>query len=288
VRGVVPLFLVKNFVVGSALISSPFAVYGGILADSESVRKELLAKVQSLGDSLRVQYVDLRNAYREQCAGLPGTSRYVTFTQQTRPDEESTLQALPKKTRNLVRKALRFPFSTRFSTRGFDGFERLYSSNMRRLGTPSFPRKHFAALLENFGDMIDIREVFLGDRLVAACLNFRFRDQLHVYYAASDYEAKECSPNNYMYFDLLCWAGKNGYSTFDFGRCKRGTGVFAFKQHWDTTMRELPYEVLLVNQKEIPNYSPTNPKFQLAIKLWKHLPLPVTRTLGPRLVRLFP
>jgi len=45
---------------------------------------------------------------------------------------------------------------------------------------------------------------------------------------------------------------------------------------------------LLVSQKEVPNYSPQNPKFQLAIKIWQKLPLSVTRLLGPRIVRLFP
>jgi hypothetical protein len=50
----------------------------------------------------------------------------------------------------------------------------------------------------------------------------------------------------------------------------------------------LPYEMLLVRRKEVPNFSPTNPKFQFAIRVWQHLPLPVTRMLGPSLVRLFP
>src|SRR5947209_18322743 len=41
IRGVLPLFLIENLLTGRILISSPFAVYGGILADSENVRKEL-------------------------------------------------------------------------------------------------------------------------------------------------------------------------------------------------------------------------------------------------------
>lgn len=41
IRGVLPLFLVENRVIGKALISSPFAVYGGILADGEQALRSL-------------------------------------------------------------------------------------------------------------------------------------------------------------------------------------------------------------------------------------------------------
>src|SRR5689334_22128834 len=34
IRAVLPLFLVSNLIVGKILLSTPFAVYGGILADS--------------------------------------------------------------------------------------------------------------------------------------------------------------------------------------------------------------------------------------------------------------
>src|ERR1035437_4490887 len=41
VRGVLPLFFVENLLVNRALISSPFAVYGGVLADSPAVREKI-------------------------------------------------------------------------------------------------------------------------------------------------------------------------------------------------------------------------------------------------------
>jgi hypothetical protein len=41
IRAVLPLFLVKNMIVGKALLSSPFAVYGGILAETSDIRDKL-------------------------------------------------------------------------------------------------------------------------------------------------------------------------------------------------------------------------------------------------------
>ncbi len=289
VRGVLPLFLVKNFILGKVLISTPFAVYGGILADSEGVKQAIGERAKKLGQELGVEHIELRNAYPEQVLETANVSRYVTFTREVTPDEEAILGALPFKKRNKIRKGLKNNFSMRIQKADYRAFEDLHSRNLRRLGTPNFPPRLFGALLKNFNGQVDIREVLLDEKtVVAACMNFYFRDQMHTYYAASDQRYLSLAPNDFMYFDHLRWAGKNGYRTFDFGRSKVGSGTIEYKRYWGTTMRELPYEILLVNRKEVPNFSPQNPKFQLAIKIWQQLPLAVTRALGPQLVKLFP
>jgi len=288
VRGVLPLFLVKNFLIGKVLISSPFAVYGGILADSEEVRNRMCAHVRELGERLGVQHVELRNAWEEQCAGLTRISRYVTFTQSLSENEASILEAIPRKTRYMVRKSLKEGLESRRQSSDPSAFENLYSRNLRKLGTPSFPERHFKTLLENFQGMADVREVLLGDEVVAAVLCFYFRDQILPYYGASEPRYNAIAPNNFMYFDLMRWGGQNGYRTFDFGRSKKVKGAYDFKSHWGMKTRELPYEVILVKRKKLPNYTPANPAFRLPILCWQRLPLMLTRALGPPLVRLLP
>ncbi len=288
IRGVLPLFHVKNVVLGSAFISTPFAVYGGILAETAEAREALYTSALQLAREQAVDYVEFRNAFPEQCGGTPNVSRYVSFSQPIMPTAEATLASLPKKTRNLVRKALKQHFQMQYQVQDLRHFENLYATNMRRLGTPCFPREYFQNLLRNFGKLVDVREVWLDGKPMAASLNFLFRNDMHIYYAAADTRFNELGPNTYMYFDHLRWAGENGYETFDFGRCKRGTGVFEFKRHWNTVMRELPYEIALVKRKQLPNFSPANPRFGVAIKLWRQLPLSITRLAGPKLVRLFP
>jgi FemAB-related protein (PEP-CTERM system-associated) len=241
------------------------------------------------GKEIKVKHVELRNAYPEQCLGFSRLTRYVTFTQRIGPDEEAVLESIPRKTRYMVRKALKSDLSTRIQTTGLGAFEELYSRNLRKLGTPSFPSRHFQRLMANFREMIDVREVVSGEQVVAAVMTFYFRDHLFPYYGASDPSYNAKGPNNFMYYDLMRWGGRNGYQTFDFGRSKKeGSGSYDFKAHWGMMERELPYEILLINRKSLPNYSPTNPRFQLTIKLWQHLPLRVTRALGPALIRLVP
>jgi hypothetical protein len=144
-------------------------------------------------------------------------------------------------------------------------------------------------LLKHFGEAADVREVRLGDHVASAVLSFYFRDQVVPYYGASDQAMNALAPNNFMYYDLMCSAARSGYTVFDFGRSKKnGSGSYDFKAHWGMAERDLPYEMLLVKRKELPNFSPTNPIFNAPRKLWAHLPLAVTRALGPLFIRLVP
>ncbi len=68
---------------------------------------------------------------------------------------------------------------------------------------------------------------------------------------------------------------------FDYGRSKRNTGSFAFKEHWGFEPAPLHYQYYLVRARELPNVSPSNPKYRMFIRAWQHLPLPVSRAVGP-------
>lgn len=288
-RGVLPLFLVKNLFVKKALLSIPFAVYGGALADSDSVKDLLRHDLVALANSHAVQYAELRNAYPEQMMGFERVNRYVTFTQSLSTDEEEILASIPRKTRYMVRKSLKQSFETEVVSGPSAIFEDLYARNLRKLGTPSFPKKFFAAIARNFASEVDIRHVKAEGKVASAVLTFFFRDQVLPYYGASDPLFNALAPNNFMYYDLMRWAGLNGYRQFDFGRSKKNlSGSYDFKAHWGMAERELPYEMLLVRRKTLPNFTPANPMFSLPRRMWRSVPLPVTRAIGPLLLRMVP
>ena len=288
IAGVLPLFLVSNWIIGKALISTPFAVYGGALAGSDAARAALSDHLQKLARSLGVQYADLRNIDPAQRLGYPGVDNYITFRGPVGADEEAILQSIPRKTRRIVRKSLEHPYVVKVQKEDIRVFEDLYSRNLRKLGTPAFPRHHFGLLLKHFRNSADIREIWLEDKPVAAVLTFYFRDQALPYYGAADERYNAQAPTTFMYFDLMRWAGQNGYRTFDFGRSKIGSASGHFKSHWGLVESPLPYEMLLVKRTSLPNNSPTNPLFQYPMKIWRKLPLPLTRAIGPTLLKLFP
>ena len=59
----------------------------------------------------------------------------------------------------------------------------------------------------------------------------------------------------------------------DFGRSTPDEGTYKFKEQWGAEPVPLHWEYALLRGAVLPNASPTNPKFQLAIEMWKKLPL---------------
>lgn len=54
--GILPLFLVKSFLFGSFLVSTPFAVYGGICADDIEAEALLLSYAKEMASAHNVDY----------------------------------------------------------------------------------------------------------------------------------------------------------------------------------------------------------------------------------------
>src|SRR5262245_57550270 len=59
--GILPLYAVPSLPRGRSLVSTPLAVYGGILATDSDAERALLAHAERLGERLRARYVEFRN-----------------------------------------------------------------------------------------------------------------------------------------------------------------------------------------------------------------------------------
>jgi len=88
-----------------------------------------------------------------------------------------------------------------------------------------------------------------------------------------------------MYWEVMRRACERGFKLFDFGRSKAGTGAYSFKRNWGFEPTALTYQFRLIKAEKIPDVNPLNPKFQAFIALWRRLPVPLTKVLGPSIVR---
>jgi len=288
VVGVLPLSLVSNWVTGKQLLSVPFGVYGGIAAADSAAFESLLQSAKISGIELGVQYLELRS---RRCAAVPNLhriDRYATFTTELAADDDANLKRLPRDTRYMIRKAEKAGLTAQHGLDLLGVFYKLFAQNMQNHGTPVFPKSYFDLLAANFGKQMDLMLVYHGSKPVAGVLSFLFRDAVLPYYAGVSAEARAVAANNFMYWELMKWATERGIRWFDFGRSKKGTGAYAFKSQWNMQVEELEYQVFLVRRKSVPNFSPTNPKFELATRVWQKLPLSLTTFVGPKVSRWFP
>lgn len=285
--GVLPLLLVPHFPFGRSLISTPFAVYGGICADDAEARESLLVRARALGEQLGVRYLELRQLV--PLGDLPVKDLYVTFQRPIYPSQDQNMAATPRNQRRSIRVGIANGLTSRVGGLDlFNEFYEVYSRSMRNHGTPVFPKRLFASLLREFGPACRILGVFHQGRMVAGVMTFFFRSHVMPYYGAALRDAFRLAANDFMYWSLMCYGMEQGYKVFDFGRSKVESGSYHFKRHWGFEPTPLPYQFILVRQKTIPDLSPRNPRYAGAILLWRRIPLTITQWFGPKVIHFFP
>jgi FemAB-related protein (PEP-CTERM system-associated) len=273
--GVLPLTALRSRLFGSALVSSGFAVGGGIIGDGVS---ELAEAAWDLARGRNFASVELRGG-----PVPPGWERreglYFGFERDIPEGEEAILQAIPRKQRAEVRRALTNGLDASVG-RDVETHYRVYAESVRNLGTPVFPRALFEAALESLdSDILTIRSAH-GEPL-ASVLSLYHGDTVYPYWGGGTRAARAARANELLYFALMRHARARGFTRFDFGRSKAGTGAFAFKKNWGFKPKPLVYAV----RGEARETNPLSPRYRLQVAAWKRLPLWLANRLGPPIAR---
>ncbi|MEA5115736.1 MAG: FemAB family XrtA/PEP-CTERM system-associated protein [Geobacteraceae bacterium] len=288
IRGLLPAIHIKSRIFGSYLISLPFFNYGGILSNDPDTARHLLSASGSILRQLKAEYAEFRHL-SQMDADLACKQHKVTMILHLENDEEAQWKALDAKVRNQVRKADK---SGLCAITGhldlLDGFYEVFCRNMRDLGTPVYGKNFFRNILETFPDTTRIISVMLEGKTVASGILTWFKDTLEVPWASSISDYRDKCPNNLLYWEAIRFAIGNGSTKFDFGRSTPGEGTFRFKKQWGAEPVQLYWQYLLGDGEKMPELNTKNPKYEMAIKIWKKLPVPLTKILGPRIVKNIP
>jgi len=288
ITGVLPLFLVSNWIVGRCLISIPFADYGGVCAEDEESADALVAHAVEMGMAEKVDFLELRHRTGKSRPQFCVNDLYVSFGTELADEPEAQLKRFPRDTRYMIRKGEKAGLEARWGLEQLPEFYELFTLNWRRFGTPVFARQWLETLVDEFGDAAILVLVRANGRPVAGVFSFLFGDTLFPHYSGASPDANALAANNFVYWELMKSAINQGLRCFDFGRSKKNTGAYQFKASWNLQAQPLLYQVCMIERRDRPNFSPTNPKFAVAASLWSRMPLKATTWLGPQVVRWFP
>ncbi|HLZ79439.1 MAG TPA: FemAB family XrtA/PEP-CTERM system-associated protein [Sphingomonas sp.] len=288
IEGVLPLTAMRSMLFGKALVSSGFAVDGGVLAASDAAADVLLAEGWRLAEQLGCPSLELRGGAMPAGEGWQHKlDVYAGFTRPLGADDEADLAAIPRKQRAEVRKALAADMAVTVGRCTTDRLAHyaVYAESVRNLGTPVFPRRLFDAVLDRFGEDADILTVWHEGEAVSSVLSLYHRGVVMPYWGGGTWGARALRANELMYFALMRHARQRGCTAFDFGRSKLGTGAFAYKKNWGFEPRPLGYAVRTADGAAPREVNPLSPRYRMQVATWKKLPLWVANRLGPPLAR---
>ncbi|MFM9935479.1 MAG: FemAB family XrtA/PEP-CTERM system-associated protein [Novosphingobium sp.] len=282
-----PLHAAGSPLFGRALVSTGFAVGGGVLGDADAA-PELFAAASELARRLSCPTVELRGGVMpEGELWHVKHDSHAGFVTPLAADDEAQLTAIPRKQRAEVRKGLANAMDVRIGRGAADCAMHyaVYAESVRNLGTPVFPRALFAAVLDGFGEDADILTVLHEGQAVASVLSLYHRGAVMPYWGGGVHAARGLRANDVMYYALMCHARARGCGHFDFGRSKTNTGAYHFKRNWGFEPQPLGYATLTADGGPPRDVNPLSPRYKAKIALWQKLPLPIANRLGPLIAR---
>ncbi len=292
VGAALPLAVIRSPLFGRFAVSLPVSDHAGLVHDDEEARDALLDALPSVLEKEGIDWIELRHfADSLPELSLPFSEHKITLELTLPSSSDELWSSLKAKVRNLVRKGEKADLVYRQEGAEFlDTFYRIYARNLRDLGTPCYPRAFFAALLHRFPQAARIHLATLGEGGPVTAVGLTLRDgaRQQIPFAASLSEYRRHSPNMFLYWKMLDDAIGGGSEVFDFGRSTRDSGTHRFKRQWGAVERPLRWHYVLAPGKRMPELRVDSPKYQLAERVWKHLPVAVATAVGTRLVRYLP
>lgn len=285
--GLLPLHHVRSRLFGQALVSSAFAVDGGILADDAASLSALARAAEDMARARGGLSVELRGGPAPADHWDRRENEHLGFVRPLAADDEAELLAVPRKHRAELRKALTNPalrVEHGRDPRHVRDHYRVYAESVRNLGTPVFPARLFREILARFGQDADFTIIYEGDRAVSAVMTLYHDDRVMPYWGGGVHDARRLRSNELMYYRLMAHGRARGMRLFDFGRSKAGSGQAAWKKSFGFEPRPLSYYAWSPDG-ERRDISPQSAKYQRRIDLWKKLPLPVANVIGPYISR---
>lgn len=277
ITGVLALIEQRGLATGRRLVSLPFFNYGGPIGATEQAEYDLIDRARALAREHGIGTLELRDSVPRE--GVPTRTDKATVELALPATVEDLGRTLDAKLRSQVRRADRESPTVAVGGAGLvDEFYRIFAANMRDLGTPVYPRRFFAELLQRLAEDCSIVVVRLAGRTAAAALLTHFRDRTEIPWAASLRELRSTSVNMRLYWECLAHAIGRDSRVFDFGRSTIDSGTYRFKLQWGGRPRPLYWAYPLATQVPRPGQG----RWMAAARAaWTRLPLPVANRLGP-------
>lgn len=289
INGYLGLVRVKHLIFGDYLITAPFGSYGGFAYSSLASRDALLEKARLLGNELGVQHVNVRFEAGEENPPENWIQHpvYATYLVDLVPNADQLMSSYSSDHRNHIRKSHKKGFSIEFGHLDLleDAYEALARS-MHELGSPYHNKAYLHAMADSLGDALEFAVVYGPQGELAGAGVFILQGNtvtnLHANILRqfrADYAGE------FLYWSVLEHYCYKDCKTFDLGRSLIGSGNETFKLKWKPRKKLLAYWYALMPGNQLPELNQKNPKFQLAISLWKRLPAFAVRLLGPSLIK---
>jgi FemAB-related protein (PEP-CTERM system-associated) len=288
ISGLLPVVYVQSHLFGNILCSMPFVNFGGLCADSAEDTRLLLDEAGRLTSLCNADYLEIRSSH-SYSDDMPASLHKISMTLDLDADPEVIWNGFKSKHRTNIRRVYKDGVQVKQGRHELlDDFYLLLSKSWKGLGTPIYRKSYFADILNTFPEDTRIFIAYRGSLPIATAFNGYYKNMVEGMWAGALPEHRSTQANYVLYWEMIKDACEKGFQHFHLGRSTADSGAEAFKKKWNAYAKQLYWQYVLNKRTSIPELNVNNPKFDMAIKVWKQLPLPITTTIGPFIARSIP
>ncbi len=285
IHGLLPLVMIKSRIFGNSLTSLPFVDYAGLISNNNETSEAIIKSSMDFAQSNGLEFVELRQLKQSEGDFVNSTLK-VTLVIELPDNEEALFKSLSSERRNRVKKARNSGLSVELvGPEMLPIFFKIWSENMRDLGSPAHSYDFFKNILEIFSDSSNIMLVKYNDEYIGGAISLFYKEKLALPWVSSLRKTFHLYPNNILYWEAMLYAISRGFRFFDFGRSTIGSGTYTFKKRWGAEERQLFWQKINLGVKDLTESDQEKLKYKLLIALWKKIPISCSRVIGPKIRR---
>ena len=288
VVGVLPLVIMKRPLMQNAICALPYCDMGHALGKDPTITQGLQGFASEYASKKGFTQLDYRNGSSMEPIPAEAMAKYngqkITMKMPLATSSDAQMASYKSKLRSQIRKAEKNGLTIKLShkTDLLYDFYRVFSHNMRDLGSPTHSKCWFANIMTFYQDKACMAVVYHGDIPIGAGIILMHGTLCSIPWASTVAQYNRLAPNMLLYSHLIGFAADHGMQYFDFGRSTLNEGTYKFKKQWGA----VPYPLLWVDLCNPVTSSPQGTgdsaiKATL-IQIWRNLPLSVTTTVGSR------
>lgn len=291
VVGVLPLFIVRSFLVGSSAVTMP----GGLCADDPEVAAALIDRGKQVAQRAKVKRLVLQDTRRNWPGDLQTTSHHVSWVIDVRASTEATLwKSLHREIRRQVRVARKNGLTVEIDRTGqrLGEFYHVLSHVTHQAGTPVFGQDFLEHIVEIFSGAFSIAVVHKEKQAIGAYFQLEMGDTVYGIWGATLRQYLPLKAVYLAYWEILRDTGVNGFHFWSMGRSPANSNASRFKSQWGGVSDPVYQQVAAIGSCQpaegMASRVTSDTKFQWFMRVWPKLPFPLVQFLGPRLRRHVP
>lgn len=286
--GILPLYHMKTLSLKDILISVPYAVAGGIVADSGEIKQALLEKAIEISHN----HNSCRIVLKQYKLGIEGNVRtddnYYNRELGLSVNIDAIWDEISDGNKESIEESESYDLEIEYPFNDINAFYKILLSHSHSMGVPCVAEKWISSLVD--AKMYSIAVMKRDGEILAATMIKSFKKTISFPFTClADIHSREnelFAIN--LYWNLIKQFARNGYEIFHSGRIPRTDITNSYRLGWGGTKYNYYYQYYPDNMVKTEYSTKRGRKREIFQSCWKLMPRSIVKLLGPHIVRQFP